>query len=72
MAQVFVNGQVVEVSDIVRDIEALKLRFYLQVEHGNDTEAKLHEIGRMQRQNWSPSKIVALEKVKEELKAASV
>ena len=70
MAVVVLNGRSVEVSDIVVDVEALKLRLFLQVEHGNGTEAKLREIRLMQRQDLSASKVAALLKVKQELQEA--
>ena len=70
MAVVVLNGKAVEVSDIVVDVEALKLRLFLQVEHGNGTEAKLREIRLMQRQDLSASKVAALLKVKQELQEA--
>ena len=71
MAVVVLNGKPVEVSDILVDVEALKLRLYLQIEHGNGAEAKLREIRLMLRHALSPSKILALRKVQKELQEAS-
>lgn len=71
MAQVFANGQIVEVSDTAIEVSVFGLKSFLQGKYGDSTSAKIRQLRVwLRNRSWKPVEAEALRRVLAELKEA--